>query len=105
VSLVAVILLIIVNIILIVLNQYNSWQSLIYDNTFSSLISVITNLLYTFIILAPAMMIGVRKGWGDALSIVILQFIWFILILSLYLILFQTGITEIIPMPRPMPYY
>jgi hypothetical protein len=105
VSLGAVILLIIVNIILIVLNQYNSWQSLIYDNTFSSLISVITNLLYTFIILAPAMMIGVRKGWGDALSIVILQFIWFILILSLYLILFQTGITEIIPMPRPMPYY
>jgi hypothetical protein len=79
VSLGAVILLIIVNIILIVLNQYNSWQSLIYDNTFSSLISVITNLLYTFIILAPAMMIGVRKGWGDALSIVILQFIWFIL--------------------------
>jgi hypothetical protein len=105
VSLGAVILLIIVNIILIVLNQYNSWQSILYDTTFSSLISVISNLLYTFIILAPAIIVGLRKGWGDALSIVILQFIWFILILSLYFILFQTGITEIIPMPRPMPYY
>jgi hypothetical protein len=100
VSLVTVILLIIINIVLRVLNQYNSWQSLIYDTTFSSLISVITNLLYTSIILAPAIMFGLRRGWGDALSIVILQFIWFILILSLYFILFQTGITEIIPMPR-----
>lgn len=102
VSFVTAVLLIIVNIVFRILNQYNSWQSLIYDPTFSSLISVITNLVYSFIILAPAIIVGLKRGWGDALSIIILQFIWFILILSLYLILFQTGITEVIPMPRPL---
>jgi len=102
VSLGSVILLIIVNIGLRVLNQTNSWQSILYDPSFSSLISVITTLLYALILLAPAIMVGLRKGWGNLLSILILQFIWFVIILALYLLLFQSGLTEIIPMPRPL---
>jgi hypothetical protein len=102
VSLGTVILLIIVNIIIRLLNQYNNWQSILYDPTFSSLISVITTLLYAFILLAPAIMIGLRRGWGNTFSILILQFIWFVIILALYLLLFQSGLTEIIPMPRPL---
>jgi hypothetical protein len=103
ISLGSVILVIIVSIVLRVLSYNNIWQSLSYDPTFSSLISVITTLLYAFILLAPAIMVGLRRGWGNALSIIILQFVWFILLFSLYLILFQTGMTEINPMPRPIP--
>lgn len=102
VSLGSVVLLIIVNIGLRVLNQYNSWQSILYDPTFSSLISVITTLLYALILLAPAIMVGLRKGWGNLLSIIILQFIWFLIILVLYLLLFQSGMNDVMPMPRPL---
>jgi hypothetical protein len=103
ISLGSVIVVIMVSIILRILNYNNVWQSISYDPTFSSLISVITTLLYALILLAPAIMVGLRKGWGDLLSIIILQFIWFILLFSLYLILFQTGMTDMTPMP--MPYY
>jgi hypothetical protein len=102
ISLGSVIGVIIVNILLRVVNYYNIWQSISYDPTFGSLISVITNLLYALILLAPAIMVGLRRGWGNALSIIILQFIWFILLFSLYLILFQTGMAEVTPMPRPL---
>jgi hypothetical protein len=102
VSLGSVILLIIVSIIIRLLNQYNSWQSILYDTTFSSLIAVIMTLLYAFILLAPAIMVGLKRGWGNALSVIILQFIWFVIILALYLLLFQSGLTDIIPMPRPL---
>jgi hypothetical protein len=102
VSLGTVILLIIVSIIIRILNQYNSWQSILYDPTFSSLISVITTLLYALILIAPAIMVGLRKGWGNILSVIILQFIWFVMILVLYLLLFQSGMNEVIPMPRPL---
>lgn len=102
VSLGSVVLLIIVNIGLRVLNQTNSWQSILYDPNFSSLISVITTLLYALILLAPAIMVGLRKGWGNLLSIIILQFIWFVIILVLYLLLFQSGMNDVMPMPRPL---
>jgi len=102
VSLGSVILLIIVSIIIRLLNQYNSWQSILYDTTFSSLIAVIMTLLYALILLAPAIMVGLKKGWGNLLSIIILQFIWFVIILILYLLLFQSGMNEIMPMPRPL---
>lgn len=102
VSLGSVILIIIVNIVLRILNQYNNWQSFLYDPSFSSLISVITTLLYTLILLAPAIMVGLRKGWGNVLSVIILQFIWFAIILGLYLLLFQSGMNEVMPMPRPL---
>lgn len=102
VSLGTVILIIIVSIIIRTLNQYNSWQSILYDTTFSSLISVIMTLLYAFILLTPAIMVGLKRGWGNALSVIILQFIWFVIILILYLLLFQSGMNEIMPMPRPL---
>lgn len=101
-SLGSVIFIIIVSIIIRIFNQYNSWQSFLYDPTFSSLISVITTLLYGLILLAPAIMIGLRRGWGNTFSILILQFIWFVIILALYLLLFQSGLNEVMPMPRPL---
>jgi hypothetical protein len=99
ISLGVVIVVIIVSLILRVLNYNNVWQSIYYDPTFSSLISLITTLLYALILLAPAIMVGLKKGWGNLLSIIILQFIWFVIILALYLLLFQSGLNEV------MPYY
>ena len=103
ISLGAVIVVIIVSIILRILNYNNVWQSISYDPTFSSLISLIITLLYALILLAPAIMVGLRKGWGNLLSIIILQFIWFVIILALYLLLFQSGFTNILPVPMPRP--
>jgi hypothetical protein len=102
VSLGSVILIIIVNFLLRILNQYNSWQSILYDPTFNSLISVITTLLYALILIAPGIMVSMRRGWVNFLSIIILQFIWFVIILILYLLLFQSGMNEVMPMPRPL---
>jgi len=102
VSLGSVGLIVTVSVVLRILNQYNSWQSISYDPTFSSLISIIITLVYALILLAPAIIIGLRKGWGNLLSILILQFIWFVIILALYLLLFQSGLNEVMPMPRPL---
>ena len=92
-------MLIIISIIISILDQYDSWQSILYDTIFSSLAAVIITLLYAFILLAPATMVGLKRGWGNALSVIILQFIWFIIILILYLLLFQSGLNEVMPMP------
>jgi len=93
VSLGSVIMLMIISMIISLLDQYDSW--ILYDTPFSSLISVITNLLYAFILLAPATMVGLKRGWGNALSVIILQFICFIIILILYPLLFQSGLNEV----------
>ena len=59
---------------------------------------------YGFTLLVPAIIIVLKRGWGSLLSIIILQFIWFVIILTIYLILFKSGLTEMMPMPRPMVY-
>lgn len=69
---------------------------ILYDPIFMLIISLITFPLYAFILLAPAIMIGLRKGWGNTFSIIILQFIWFVIILALYLLLFQSGLSEVV---------
>jgi hypothetical protein len=101
----SVISVLIVNYIFGLLGLSSFWQDIIYNPNLSNIIIIITILLYTLIILAPAIIISLRKGWGSLLSIIILQFIWFAIILAVYLILFQTSMTEMMPMPRPMPYY
>jgi hypothetical protein len=60
---------------------------------------------YGFTLLVPVIIIILKRGWRSLLSIIILQFIWFVIILTIYLILFKSGLTEMMPMPRPMPYY
>jgi len=69
---------------------------ILYDPIFMLIISLITAPLYAFILLAPAIMVGLRKGWGNTFSILILQFIWFVIILVLYLSLFQSGLSEVV---------
>lgn len=104
VSLGSVILVSIVNYGVRLLSLSSMWQNIIYNPNLGIIITIVTVLLYALIILAPAIIISVRKGWGSLLSIIIMELIWFIIILSIYLILFQSGLTEIMPMPRPMVY-
>ena len=83
-------------------------EAFIGDNLITIAVALVAIMAsYALILLAPAIMIGLRKGWGNLLSIIILQFIWFVIILTLYLLLFQSGFTNIlpVPMPRPIPYY
>ena len=99
----SVISVLIVNYIFGLLRLSSFWQNIIYNPNLSNIIIIITILLYTLIILAPAIIISLRKGWGSFLSISIIQFIWFVIILAVYVILFQTSMTEMMPIPRPMP--
>ena len=77
------------------------------NNDFVSASILIVSIMvsYSFTLLAPAIMIGLRKGWGHLLSIIILQFIWFVIILALYLLFFRSGLMGMVPIPRPIPYY
>jgi hypothetical protein len=85
-----------------ILNLSNIWQGIIYNPNFSTLISIITVLLYVVIITTPAIIIALKRGWASFLSIIIMELIWFVIILAVYLLLFQTGMTQIMPMPRPL---
>jgi len=100
----SVISVLIVNYIFRLLSLSSIVQSFIYDPILGNLISIVTVLLYVVIITTPAIIISLKKGWGSFLSIIIMELIWFVIILIVYLLLFQTTMTEIMPMPRPMLY-
>jgi hypothetical protein len=60
-------------------------------------------LLYVLVIFGPAIIVAIKHGWKSLVSILIAEFLWFVIFLVLYLVLFQSGLTSNIF--RGGPYY
>ncbi|MEK7077290.1 MAG: hypothetical protein AAB967_03610, partial [Patescibacteria group bacterium] len=50
-------------------------------------------LLYVLIIFGPAVGVATKHGWKSFISILIAEFLWFVVFLVVYLLLFQSGLT------------
>jgi len=61
-------------------------------------------LLYVLIIFGPAVGIATKHGWKSLISILIAEFLWFVVFLIVYLVLFQSGLTTTIFHRGPMIY-
>jgi len=50
-------------------------------------------LLYTLIIFGPAIIVAIKYGWKSLVSILIAEFLWFLVFLVIYFVLFRPGLT------------
>ena len=51
-------------------------------------------LLYTLIIFGPAIIVAIKYGWKSLVSILIAEFLWFLVFLVIYFVLFRPGLTS-----------
>jgi hypothetical protein len=68
-------------------NQYQ-WN---LPQMFNMVIIAIVFLLYAAVLLGPAIMYGMRRGWKAGLWVVIWEIVWLLLLGGIYLAWFQTG--------------
>lgn len=61
-------------------------------------------LLYVFVIFGPAIIVAIKHGWKSLISILIAEFLWFVIFLVTYLVLFQSGLTSGIFRGGPVIY-
>lgn len=63
------------------------------DPVFSVVGVIAIILLYVLIIFGPAVGVATKHGWKSLISILIAEFLWFMVFLVVYLLLFQSGLT------------
>lgn len=61
-------------------------------------------LLYVLVIFGPAIIVAIKHGWKSLVSILIAEFLWFVIFIVIYLVLFQSGVTSDIFRPGPVVY-
>lgn len=66
----------------------------IVDPVFSIVGAITIILLYVLVIFGPAIIVAVKHGWKSLISILIAEFLWFVIFLIIYLVLFQSGLTS-----------
>lgn len=76
------------------LTESNLLRSFNPDPVFAIIMVITIILMYVLIIIGPAVIIAVKYGWKSFLSILIAEFLWFVIFLVVYFALFQTGLTS-----------
>lgn len=74
------------------------------DPVFSVVGVIAIILLYVLIIFGPAVGVATKHGWKSFISILIAEFLWFMVFLIVYLVLFQSGLTASIFSREPVIY-
>ena len=73
------------------------------DPVFHIIIFITIILLYVLVIFGPAIIVAIKHGWKALISILIAEFLWFVIFIIIYLALFQSGLTS--GFFRGGPYY
>ncbi|HEY4518380.1 MAG TPA: hypothetical protein VJG48_02015 [Candidatus Paceibacterota bacterium] len=69
---------------------FSSSISRAFGNPFVAIaILIILLILYVLVIFVPGIVIAVKRGWKSGLSVLIAEFLWFIVFLTLYIAFFQ----------------
>lgn len=68
---------------------------------FGIIITIAVLLLYALLILGPAIYAASKYGWKALLYVLLVQFLWYVILVILYLLLYQTGLVG----NQPPPYY
>lgn len=76
------------------LTESNLLRSFNPDPVFAIIMVITIILMYVLVIIGPAVIIAVKHGWKSFLSILIAEFLWFVIFLVIYFALFQSGLTS-----------
>lgn len=76
------------------LMESNLLRSFNPDPVFAIIMVITIILMYVLVIIGPAVIIAVKHGWKSFLSILIAEFLWFVIFLVIYFALFQSGLTS-----------
>ncbi len=94
VSLLSVVLVIGLTYLLRFLLESGLFRSFKVDSVFGIVGFITIILLYVLVIFGPAIIVAIKHGWKSLVSILIAEFLWFVIFLVLYLVLFQSGLTS-----------
>ncbi|MEO0075855.1 MAG: hypothetical protein ABIK31_07145 [candidate division WOR-3 bacterium] len=104
VSLLSVVLVVGLTYLLIFLLKSNLLRSVNTDPVFGIVGLITIILLYVLIIFGPAIIVATKHGWKSLVSILVAEFLWFVIFLVIYLLLFQSGLTSNIFPDEPVIY-
>ncbi len=76
------------------LTESNLLNSFNPDPIFVIIMVITIILMYVLAIIGPAIIIAIKHGWKSFLSILIAEFLWFVIFLVIYFALFQSGLTS-----------
>ena len=96
VSLLSVVLVIGLTYLLNFLGESDLFRFVNIDPVFGVVGVIAIILLYVLIIFGPAVGVATKHGWKSLISILIAEFLWFMVFLIVYLVLFQSGLTTTI---------
>jgi len=102
-SLLSVVLVVGLTYLLRFLLESDLLRSMNIDPVFGIVGFITIILLYVLVIFGPAIIIAIKHGWKSLVSILIAEFLWFVIFLVLYLVLFQSGLTSNIFRGGPVP--
>jgi hypothetical protein len=94
VSLLSVVLVVGLTYLLRFLLESDLLRSMNIDPVFGIVGFITIILLYVLVIFGPAIIVAIKHGWKSLVSILIAEFLWFVIFLVLYLVLFQSGLTS-----------
>ena len=104
VSLLSVVLVVGLTYLLRFLLESDLFRSFNVDPVFGIVGFITIILLYVLVIFGPAIIVAIKHGWKSLVSILIAEFLWFVIFLVIYLVLFQSGVTSGIFRPGPVVY-
>jgi len=93
VSLLSVVLVVGLTYLLRFLLESDLLRSVNIDSVFGIIGFITIILLYVLVIFGPSIIIAIKYGWKSLVSILIAEFLWFVIFLVIYLALFQSGLT------------
>lgn len=104
VSLLSVVLVVGLTYLLRFLLESDLFRSVNIDPVFGIVGFITIIFLYVLVIFGPAIIVAIKHGWKSLVSILIAEFLWFVIFLVIYLVLFQSGLTSGIFRGGPVLY-
>ncbi len=69
-----------------------------YSSPINAVLQLICMLIclfaYLFIILGPVVLFGIKNGWKSGIFVLLSEFIWFLIMIVIFVILFQSGLNS-----------
>ncbi|MBU1131772.1 hypothetical protein KKC32_00780 [Patescibacteria group bacterium] len=72
-------------------SESNLFRAFNPDLIFGIVAIITIILLYALVIFGPAIIVAIKHGWKSLISILIAEFLWFVMFLAIYFALFQSG--------------
>ena len=82
----------------------NNFGMYYYSPAFQLLVMLMILMIFFFAVCGPAIVMAFKHGWKGFLAVLIAEFLWLVIFLFLYLILYQTGLTNFWRGPGPVMY-